>query len=214
MCSNNSRSLADHRPMGNINKDPIKSAIYNPKEFRQGRPHPTTQPAVRASSQRNGMGRWIAVAIVAGLVGGSVYAWERIQAKRAVVLPISGEYQRLYPPTISAPAPFKISARAATTHFFVKLEDWRTATPVVTAFVRKGEEIAINVPLGEFRLKYASGTNWMGPEALFGPTTSSSQATLPMIFRFEGNQYRGYVLDLTPRISGNLHTAPVGARSF
>lgn len=204
--------------MGNINKDPIKSAIYNPKEFRQGRQHPTTQPAVRASSQRNGMGRWIAVAIVAGLVGGGGYAWERIQARRTaplpVSVPVSGEYQRFYPTTVSAPAPFKISTRDATTHFFIKLEDWRSAAPVVTAFVRKGEEIAINVPLGKYRLKYASGTNWMGPEALFGPATSSSQAALPMIFRFEGNQYRGYVLDLTPRISGNLHTAPVGARSF
>lgn len=154
------------------------------------------------------------VLIAAGLIGGGVYAWERIQAKRAAPLPVSGEYQRFYPTTVSAPAPFKISTRDATTHFFIKLEDWRSAAPVVTAFVRKGEEIAINVPMGEYRLKYASGTNWMGPEALFGPATSSSQATLPMTFRIEGNQYRGHVLDLTPRVSGNLHAAPVGARSF
>lgn len=195
-------------------KDPIKSSIYNPKEFRQERTHLTARTAARAPRQRKWLGRWMVVVIAAVFIGSGVYAWERIQVRRTAPLPVSGEYHRFYPFTLSAPVPFKISARDATTHFFVKLEDWRTATPVVTAFVRKGEEIAINVPLGEFRLKYASGTNWMGPEALFGPATSSSQATLPMLFRFEGNQYRGHVLDLTPRVSGNLHAAPVDARSF
>ena len=172
------------------------------------------RPTARAPQQRNCLGRWMVVVITAGLIGGGVSAWERIQAKRAAPLPVSGEYQRLYPPTVSALAPFKISARDATTNYFVKLEDWRTANPVVTAFVRKGEEIDITVPLGEYRLKYASGNHWMGPEALFGPATSSNQATMPMAFRFEGNQYRGHVLDLMPRVSGNLHAAPVGARSF
>lgn len=200
--------------MSDIAKDPIKSAIYNPKEFRHGRTHTAVRPAARAPRQRNRLGQWIAIGIAVGLVGGGIYAWEKIQAKRAATLPVSGEFQRFYPPTLSAPAPFKISAKSSPTHFFVKLEDWRTTAPVVTAFVRKGEEVAINVPLGEYRLKYASGTNWMGPETLFGPATSSSQATLPMIFRIEGNQYRGHVLDLTPQISGNLHAAPVGARSF
>ena len=200
--------------MSNITKDPIKSAIYNPREFRQGRPRSTARPAAQAFKQTNWKGRWIAAFLAMGLVGGGIYTWASVQSKRALPLPLSGEYQRFYPPTISALAPFKVSAKGATTHYFVKLEDWRTATPVVTVFVRKGEEVAIHVPLGEFRLKYASGTNWMGPEALFGLVTSSSTAMSPMIFRVEGNQYRGHILELTPRISGNLQTAPFGSRSF
>ncbi len=200
--------------MSDITKDPIKRAIYNPKEFRQERPHSTARWGARAARQRNATGRWIAVAIVAGLIGGGIYVWVGIQVKRAAPLPVSGEHQRFYPPSISASAPLKISARDATTHFFIKLEDWRTTAPVVTAFVRKGEEVVINVPLGEYRLKYASGTIWMGQETLFGPATHSRQAKLPMAFRIEGNQYRGYVLDLTPRVLGNLQAAPVNALSF
>ena len=200
--------------MSNIFKDPIKSAIYNPKEFRRMRPQSPALPAVRVPLQGRRLSHWIIVAVTAGLVGGGFYAWEKIQALRLTPLPASGEHQRFYPPVVSAFAPFKISARNATTHFFVKLEDWRTEAPVVTAFVRKGDEITIDVPLGEYRLKYASGTHWMGAETLFWPVTASSQASLPMVFRTEGNQYRGHALDLAPRVSGNLHAVPVDARSF
>lgn len=178
--------------------DEIKSAIYNLKEFRRGR-FCSTKPFAEAACRKiNWVKLWIAVVIFTGIAIGAAYILEQNRAKLEVPLPVSGEYQRFYPPTVAAPAIFKISAKSSTSHFFVKLEDWKTTAPVVTVFVRKGEEVTINVPLGEYRLKYASGTNWMGPEALFGVETSSSQAVEPITFRAAGNQYLWHIIDLAP----------------
>lgn len=192
-------------------EDPVKSAIYHPKEFRQVGPRPTRWIAEQKKTQRH----WKAVVAAAALVGAvAYYAGVQVQPGTPAPLPASGEFQRFYPATLAAPAPLKVSARNSTVHCFLKLEDWRTGSPVMTAFIRAGDDAAFTVPLGVYRLKYAHGTNWMGAAALFGPNTVSAQATVPMAFWVDGKQYRGHALDLTPRVYGNLRTAPVSAREF
>jgi len=115
-------------------KDPIKSAIYNPKEFRRMRGH-AMESAGGMNPRQGTQGRsWLAALVVALLIGGGFYAWDRSRVQKTLPLPVSGEFQRFYPPTLPALAPFKISAKDAHDNYFVKLEDWRTTAPVVSAF--------------------------------------------------------------------------------
>lgn len=125
-------------------------------------------------------------------------------------LPATGEIQRFRqdaPNTIYAP--FQVTANTvAPFHYLVKLEDWQTGVPLLNIFVRHGEAVNIKVPLGTYRLKYAYGSSWYGPQHLFGKETSVVQAVMPLSFTQESNQVRGKMIDLTPKVTGNMQTVP------
>jgi hypothetical protein len=86
---------------------------------------------------------WTVILILAGAIAGGVYLSEKSQARRAAHLPHTGEVQRFYRPTGAPLAPFRITTKASQVHYYVKLEDWNTAAPVTTVFIRKGEEASI-----------------------------------------------------------------------
>lgn len=205
-----------------MNPDPVKNAIYNPGDFRSGHPVPERPVRTAKAASRRGFRttqgksakRWLQVALVAGLVGVGVYLWDFAQASRALPLPVSGELQRFYAPAVPALAPFTVNATQVSDHYLVKLEDWVSGAPVVTVFVRKGEVASLRLPVGKYRLKFASGKYWMGPRALFGPMTSASEARDPMVFSQQGSEYQGHVVDLLPRVSGNLKADRVLAPRF
>ncbi|MCL2784246.1 MAG: hypothetical protein FWD55_02180 [Propionibacteriaceae bacterium] len=47
---------------------------------------------------------------------------------------------------------------------------WGTSTPVVSAYVKAGATLNIRVPVGSYRLVYASGDTWYGNQYSFGPS--------------------------------------------
>jgi hypothetical protein len=80
-------------------------------------------------------------------------------------LPANGEAQAFT--SGEAIAPFKIQSQGEG-KFLVKLVDASTGDPVMTIFVRGGEDVEASVPLGTYVVKYASGTHWYGYDHLFG----------------------------------------------
>lgn len=121
--------------------------------------------------------------------------------------PESGLYASYDPSERVAPLTIKTATGSS---YYVKLVDSLTARPVMTFFLRGGETFRHDVPEGSFILKYATGDEWCGESALFGPTTLASQADRV----FEFSETRGFTVELIARKGGNLRTKAIDRSRF
>ncbi len=100
--------------------------------------------------------------------------------------------------------------------YYVKLEDFATGSTVLDAYAVGGRPLEMEVPLGVYRLKYASGDVWRGREHFFGPGNLTSYAASDQPFKFEdrGSYYSGYTVELILQSGGNLSTKKLSASQF
>lgn len=110
-------------------------------------------------------------------------------------------------------APLEIKSPAGS-HYLVKLSGYYSGKDVLSVFVHGGRTVALDVPLGTYSIKYASGERWYGPEHLFGPDTVYSKAESSFEFRRVGDQISGYTLTLHKVLHGNLHTSTISPEEF
>lgn len=110
-------------------------------------------------------------------------------------------------------APLQIRSSSGD-NYLVKLADATTGQPVLLIYVRGGQTEEIDVPIGTYRVKYASGDRWYGYTHLFGPDTQYSKADQPFTFTFDGNQYSGYTVTLYKVQNGNLRTSKISSNDF
>lgn len=106
-------------------------------------------------------------------------------------------------------APLEIRTRDHGSHYFVKVADWVTGEPVATIFLRAGQSAETLVPIGTYRIRYATGETWYGEQFLFGPQTSYSEADRSFPFTEDGNQISGYTVELFLQENGNLNTSRI-----
>ena len=85
----------------------------------------------------------------------------------------------------------RIVTKGDSVHYFVTLADWETGAPVQTIFVRSGQTVSVDVPLGSYELRYAAGETWLGEDKLFGEATVYSKADKRFDFVRQGNQITG-----------------------
>ncbi len=111
-------------------------------------------------------------------------------------------------------SPLKIITRESKYHYFVKLVDWAKGSTVLTLFIRSGHSVSINVPLGSYKMKYATGKQWYGESFLFGPETLYNEADKKFDFEWCGNQVSGYTVELYLQPQGNLRTKKISAEQF
>lgn len=115
-------------------------------------------------------------------------------------------------------APLQVKARRPGPSFFLKLVYASTGETAATYYIRQGATLDADVPLGSYRIKYASGLDWYGSEKLFGPTTIYSQ--VDEAFTFSQTQsygtytVSGYTLELYKQVGGNLDTRSISAKAF
>ena len=126
-------------------------------------------------------------------------------------LPATGTIDRYTNKSGQAPLQIKTSSGA---NYLVRLENVATGTNVLDVFVRGGTTVDIEVPLGTYQLKYASGQNWYGTQHLFGPETAYNKADTPFRFYIEGQQISGYTVTLYRVSDGNLRTSELPADQF
>lgn len=110
-------------------------------------------------------------------------------------------------------APLQIFTRS-TENYYVKLEDIYNGNTILTVFIRAGQSINIDVPLGAYYMKYAAGDKWYGEEYLFGQYTSYSKASSIFYFEIQGNQYSGYTVELYKQVGGNLNVNEISPSEF
>jgi hypothetical protein len=111
-------------------------------------------------------------------------------------------------------APFEIKTPWGSGDHIIKLKNWSTGELVLSAFVLEGASFETEVPLGTYRLQYASGDSWYGIEHLFGPDTVYGQAESQLKFFNNGINLMGHVVELIPQRGGNLRTGRISAGDF
>ncbi|MEN6388971.1 MAG: copper amine oxidase N-terminal domain-containing protein [Syntrophomonas sp.] len=90
-------------------------------------------------------------------------------------LPENGTIAKYY--SGAADSGLKIGALSSDpVHYYVKLARWDTKEPVLTLFVRSGQNVLLQVPSGTYEIKYAAGEKWYGEKDLFGPDTIFARA--------------------------------------
>lgn len=127
-------------------------------------------------------------------------------------LPLNGAIKRYVKD--EAIAPLKITTRESGNHYFVKLVDWYTSKTVCTVFIRSGQSVSLDMPLGSYKLKYATGEQWYGTKFLFGPETAYSVADKQFDFEVRGDHVSGYTVELILQPNGNLKTNKISAEEF
>ncbi len=110
-------------------------------------------------------------------------------------------------------APFEILTEAGS-DYFIKLVDVRTQNEILTAYIQGGRPFEVDVPLGTYELKYASGYTWYGPKYLFGPDTVYAKAGETFGFYIQGNQVAGHTVELIMQYNGNLETNKINGEDF
>lgn len=111
-------------------------------------------------------------------------------------------------------APLEIKTSNDGTHHVVRIMQLPQRTLAGEYFVRSGMPLSIEVPLGTYELRYASGRTWYGWDHLFGPQTRYSKADTPFTFTNDGYQVSGYTVELIMQSGGNLSTSGLAASQW
>lgn len=100
--------------------------------------------------------------------------------------------------------------------YYIKLVDVETGHDAVAIYVRGGRKTQVDVPLGNYRIKYASGETWRGFAHLFGPNemTRYSEAQSTFKFQVSGGYISGYTVELIRQSGGNLQTRSIDRSKF
>lgn len=130
----------------------------------------------------------------------------------AALAPAQGVFR--YYGTEPRVAPLRIKTAYGPENYFIKVVDASDARPIITFFVKGGETYEARVPLGEVRVKYASGETWFGENALFGPETRYSQADHVFAFERTASGLSGYTIELIKQVDGNLTTKSIDRSQF
>ena len=81
---------------------------------------------------------------------------------------------------------------------------------VWTGYLRSGGKLAVELPAGDYDLRYASGDAWYGEAYLFGPGTRFQMADDIIDLR---NGYQT-TIELIPQVGGNLSEKDLSANEF
>lgn len=128
-----------------------------------------------------------------------------------VSLPENG--QILYENGWDRVAPFSVVTRGED-NFLIKLKTSTGTQDILTFFVRAGETVEIDVPLGNYTLYYATGETWYGEDILFGESTLYYKADDLFDFYEEDGSINGWTVELYLQNNGNLSTESIVPSEF
>ena len=110
-------------------------------------------------------------------------------------------------------APLEIKSQGGS-DYYVKVVDAATDRDTLTIYIRCGDTVEVDVPLGSYEIRYAAGDTWYGEDELFGPETSYNKADELFTFSDTGYQISGYTITLYQVVDGNLETIPLDKDRF
>lgn len=172
----------------------------------------------KRSAKRNRLdGESITIILIGLFIGGLLGMWiiETMDGSQAIAAEPRPYHGRLEVVTSSERvAPFKIVTPEGSRGYVVKLVDAYTGEIALSVFLESGRSYETNAPLGAYKLRWASGRDWVSDDALFGPLTDVQEAIEPIVFEREGAGFTGHTIELAPRIDGNLESSRVRASNF
>ncbi|MBH0176971.1 MAG: hypothetical protein HP491_03700 [Nitrospira sp.] len=128
-------------------------------------------------------------------------------------MPVTQGLHQLYTSAAQI-APFRIVTPSGTDNFYVKLTDASTGVLVMTFFIQGGQSFEAVVPVGTYRVKYATGTTWYGVDFVFGSATRYGEAVKVLEFSMKNNQISGSTIELPPQGGSSSHTKTISAHQF
>lgn len=135
------------------------------------------------------------------------------QKSSAKVLPMPRSGMTAQDFTTEALANFTLTASKDNNHY-VKLESAKNQAVIATYFIKAGESIITKVPLGQYRIKVASGRNWFGEALLFGVRTELKKSDNIFTFSQKGSQIVGQTITFNARVNGNMPTSRIHRNDF
>ena len=84
----------------------------------------------------------------------------------------------------------------------------------VAFIVKAGQSYELDVPIGVYKLYYATGKTFFNTTILFGDTTRFYESDELLTFSASGNYYHGHTITLYEVVNGNLDTDEINERSF
>jgi hypothetical protein len=119
-------------------------------------------------------------------------------------------------------SPLTIEADAG--NYALQLVDSKSNNEVLMIFVGANQTFKTKVPLGTYKIFYATGSVWYGEEQLFGPATtyfvmrrlkgSSIARDDEFPFTLDDKTYVGWTIHLQKRPGGDLSTDPITPGEF
>ena len=98
--------------------------------------------------------------------------------------------------------------------YYIKLIPVGTKLPALILYIHGGQPISVQMPVGNFELRYAFGNTWFGDKLLFGPSTACSRANATLTFKETVNEYEGFTVKLIKQVNGNLKTETMNPDEF
>lgn len=129
------------------------------------------------------------------------------------LVPVKAVTGFLKRPTGSPVSPLTIKT-ASGANYFVRLVDVSSRKREVEIFIVGGEIFSGKIPLGRYRMRYASGPTWFGEKKRFGPQTSYAEASETFEFRRDKHHIYGYTIELIMQFAGNLATHAISEKDF
>ena len=111
-------------------------------------------------------------------------------------------------------APLKLITPGGTEKYYIKVVDAYTSAPLMTIFMVGGQVLEARVPLGSYKIRYATGEAWYGDKDLFGTSTSLNEAEKVLEFVKRDGSIVGYTVELIPKYLENSGTKQVEATQF
>lgn len=99
-------------------------------------------------------------------------------------------------------------------YYFFSLMKVGYSDSYMSFFGHGGKTIEVDVPIGVYKIYYATGETWYGTNDLFGPETSYYRCGDYFIFTKDDESYKGWVLTLYPVVDGNMDSESVSADDF
>ena len=106
----------------------------------------------------------------------------------------------------------KPEERPASGDYYVKFNNTDNTDTILSAYIRGGEQLTVNLPPGTYKLRFSrgQGDKWYGAVNGFGPTARSSQSRNPITVGSGGS----YTLRLYSVTGGNLPIDGVNNGTF
>lgn len=80
--------------------------------------------------------------------------------------------------------------------------------------IKPHSTVEILVPLGSYKLYYATGDDWFGPTLLFGEETQYYKAGSVLEFTADKQYYYGHTLELWEQVGGNMTEIEISESDF
>lgn len=203
----------------------LASAIY--QESQRPKEPPKEEPAAekppeKPPRKRKRKGSWTAVVVLFAVLGILAF-YETPAPKDATPAPTSSYASKVEPTPVTPPANGKIIYDAGleristltiktsgTKYYYVKLVDVYTGSTALSFFVHGGTTVDIDVPIGDYKLRYASGSAWYGNSSLLGPNATYYEAD----DTFDFTEHYGWTVELYLQHGGNLDIDVIDASDF